>query len=67
MTEEAVAYYERTAHCFTCGQPGDYCTCRRDCECDGRHPPGSAYREGALNAFTDQPPADHPELFGAGS
>lgn len=62
-----VAWFERTAHCGLCGNPGDYCTCTDStpCGCYQLHVVGSARLPDALDQF--QPDAvaiEQDDLFG---
>lgn len=57
---DAVAWYQRTGHCHGCGNPGNYCTCRR-CLCHELHEVGSGLREGALDAFAETVVSDEQE------
>jgi len=53
-------WFERTAHCGMCGNPGDYCTCLRPCGCADMHQWGSARAPDALGQFREVTLLDQP-------
>ena len=60
---DPVEWFERTGHCGVCGQPGEFCVCRKPCGCAHLHPVGSGLEPDAVEAFIAEVPGDHPEMF----
>jgi hypothetical protein len=60
------AWFERTAHCGRCGQPGAYCTCTAGspCGCRELHLMGSAREPAAIATFAEPVAVDQDALFG---
>lgn len=66
--ESPADWYRRSGHCFSCGQPGNYCLCRKPCGCADLHEVGSGLTVEAADLFGELSPtlvdADQGDLFG---